>query len=444
MLGDWAEPGILLPDALAEGLIGLIEAGFVPAGATLPPQRALAAVLGVSRATVVAAQSVLDARGYLIAVPGSGSRVRSAARRPSGLVEGRLFSFTNAHGGVLDLSTGALPASSVVSDSLDVSLADEVAPYLDTDGYFPAGLPVLRQAVAEHLTRDGIPTQPQEVLITAGAQQATFLALRSVVEAGDRVVVEDPTYRGALEALKMLGARIEGVRHAGDGVDVELVDRALSRSPGVLYCQTSIHNPTGQSMSPTARAALAASIARHGTTTVEDCCSYDLTLSGTPAATLASLVDPDQLINIGTLSKLFWGGLRVGWIRASQARIRQLLELRKVEDLATSVVDQLHAVRLLRRAPEARSERRRMLTDHLAGTERSLREHVPGWSWRPIRGGSGLWVDTGTDALALAETAKRVKVKLAPGRASRPMTVTGRCCGCRCGMSPSCSIGPSA
>ena len=120
------------------------------------------------------------------------------------------------------------------------------------------------------------------------------------------------------------------------------------------------------------------------------------------------------------MSKLFWGGLRVGWVRADEARIRRLVELRKVDDLATSIVDQLYAVRLLRRAAAARRERQAMLTKHLASTERVLREMAPAWTWRRIIGGSGLWVDTGMDAVAFVEQAKRAGVKLAAGPSFSP------------------------
>lgn len=420
MLGGWADPGASLPDALAKSLIELIRAGFIPAGSALPAQRDCALVLGVSRSTVVTAYSALEARGYLVSTRGSGSRVRSGSGTASALVDGRLFSFTRTDVDVIDLSTGALPASPVVRETLAEPLDEELRPYLDTDGYFPAGLPVLRQAIAEHLSADGIPTQPQEILVTTGSQQATFLSLRSVVASGDLTLVEDPSYRGGLEVLKTLGARIEGLRTTPKGLDLELLDRATARKPTALYCQTSIHNPTGQTMPARARAELAGIIAGRGVLTVEDCCSYDLTLQGPPAGTLAGLVDPELLITVGTLSKLFWGGLRIGWVRASRGRIRQLLELRKVEDLATSVVDQLHAVRLLKRAGRARRERRQMLTTHLTSTEESVRAHFPDWTWRGIAGGSGLWVDTHQDAPALAEAAKRAGVKLAPGPAFSP------------------------
>ena len=169
-----------------------------------------------------------------------------------------------------------------------------------------------------------------------------------------------------------------------------------------------------------ARAALADVVNRRGLPVVEDCCSYDLTLSGRPASTLTGLVAPELHLSCWTMSKLFWGGLRVGWVRADEARIRRLVELRKVDDLATSIVDQLYAVRLLRRAADARRERQVMLTTHLASTERVLREMAPAWTWRRIVGGSGLWVDTGTDAVAFVEQAKRAGVKLAAGPSFSP------------------------
>jgi DNA-binding transcriptional MocR family regulator len=416
MLGDWAQPGTPLPDALASALLELIDAGFAPAGCVLPAQRDCASTLGVSRGTVAAAFADLEARGYLASTVGSGTRVRSG--RAAAATDGRLFSFSHAAPGVIDLSTGALPASQVARRAL-ASGVSEMTDYLDTDGYFPAGLPVLRQAIADRLTRDGVPARPQQILVTSGAQQATCLAMRSLVSPGDLAVVEDPTYRGGLEVLRALGARVEGVPMTGRGLDVDLLRHALARRPAVLYCQTGIHNPTGTAMPCTVRAELGACIGRAGLPVIEDCCSYDLTF-GRPAGTLAGHVPEDQLVMIGSLSKQFWGGLRVGWIHAAEGRIRKILELRKVEDLATSVMSQLLSAQLMAHVEEARRERREMLTARLRSTEDVVRGVFPGWTWRSIRGGTGLWIDTGGDVLALTETAKRVKVRLAPGPSFSP------------------------
>ncbi|AXE40085.1 PLP-dependent aminotransferase family protein [Acidipropionibacterium virtanenii] len=417
MLGDWARPGRLLPDALAAGLLELIDAGFAPAGSVLPAQRDCAKALGVSRSTVASAFAELEARGYLASTVGSGTRVRSG--RAAVATNGRLFSFTHSAPGVIDLSTGALPASEVARRELATGVSG-LDDYLETDGYFPAGLPVLRQAIADRLTRDGIPTVPQQILITSGAQQATYLAMRTLVSPGDLAIVEDPTYRGGLEALRTLGARVQGVPLRSEGIDVDLLGHALVRRPAVLYCQTGIHNPTGTTMPRGTRAEVGELVNGAGTAVIEDCCSYDLTRGPGVARTLAGHVGDDLLVMIGSLSKLFWGGLRVGWARAGASRIRQILELRKAQDLATSVMSQLLATQLLRHAVEARRERRQMLASRLGSTQEVVREIFPGWRWEPIRGGTGLWIDTGGDVLALAEPAKRAKVRLAPGPSFSP------------------------
>lgn len=416
LLGGWTTGEATLAVDLATALTDLIHAGLVPPGASLPAQRALAATLAVSRGTVTVAYDALAAGGYLTTARGSGSVVRPAHHWLHRGLSGRLFSFTHTPPDVIDLSTGALPASPVTQTVLSESFAGPLTPYLLTDGYFPAGLPALRQAVADRFCADGVPTVPEQVLITSGAQEATWLAVNAFTGPGDLVLAEEPTYRGALEVMKTSGARVEGLPMVDGGLSADHVRRAVGRNPALLYCQTAIHNPTGRTMRASVRRELADVVNRAGLPTIEDVCSADLTLAGPPVAqTLAGLVDPDLLLSIGSASKLFWGGVRVGWIRASKDRIHGLVELRKPVDLASSVLDQLVAVSLMSRTDIAREQRRAMLGAALATTEAEIAHVCPGWTWEPIAGGSGLWVDTGVDAAALAERGKRVGVRLAAG-----------------------------
>ena len=412
MLGEWSQPGEALPEALADALLDLIDAGFLPAGAVLPPQRACAATLQVSRQTVAEAFGILEAAGHIAALVGSGTRVRSGRAAVS--TDGRLFSFSEAAPGLIDLSTGALPASEVVRR---VRLEDHVDldEYFDTDGYFPAGLPILRAAIAERLTRDGVPTVPQQIVVTNGAQHASYLASQLLVSAGDTVLVEEPTYRGELAELRLMGARVKSVPLTAAGLALDLVDRGLRRAPAMFYCQTSIHNPTGLTMAPGYRKALAALLDHHGVPVVEDCCSYDLTTSGLPAPMLAGEMGDDLVLTIGTLSKLFWGGLRIGWLRASSTRIRQLIERRKAEDLASPISTQVVATNLMTHMGEARQERRALLQAGREATCEVVSDVFPAWVWTASQGGTGLWIDTHNDSSALAEAAKRVGVRLAPG-----------------------------
>ena len=410
MLGG--QPGEALPEALADALLDLIDAGFLPAGAVLPPQRACAATLQVSRQTVAEAFGILEAAGHIAALVGSGTRVRSGRAAVS--TDGRLFSFSEAAPGLIDLSTGALPASEVVRRVL---LEDHVDldEYFDTDGYFPAGLPILRAAIAERLTRDGVPTVLQQIVVTNGAQHASYLASQLLVSAGDTVLVEETTYRGELAELRLLGARVESVPLTAAGLALDLVDRGLRRAPVTLYCQTSIHNPAGLTMAPSHRKALAALLDHYGVPVVEDCCSYDLTASGLPAPMLAGEMSDDLVLTIGTLSKLFWGGLRIGWLRASSTRIRQLIERRKAEDLASPISTQVVATNLMTHVGEARQERRALLQAGREATCEVVSDVFPAWVWTASQGGTGLWIDTHNDSSALAEAAKRVGVRLAPG-----------------------------
>ena len=410
MLGG--QPGEALPEALADALLDLIDAGFLPAGAVLPPQRACAATLQVSRQTVAEAFGILEAAGHIAALVGSGTRVRSGRAAVS--TDGRLFSFSEAAPGLIDLSTGALPASEVVRRVL---LEDHVDldEYFDTDGYFPAGLPILRAAIAERLTRDGVPTVLQQIVVTNGAQHASYLASQLLVSAGDTVLVEETTYRGELAELRLLGARVESVPLTAAGLALDLVDRGLRRAPVTLYCQTSIHNPAGLTMAPSHRKALAALLDHYGVPVVEDCCSYDLTASGLPALMLAGEMSDDLVLTIGTLSKLFWGGLRIGWLRASSTRIRQLIERRKAEDLASPISTQVVATNLMTHVGEARQERRALLQAGREATCEVVSDVFPAWVWTASQSGTGLWADTHNDSSALAEPAKRVGVRLAPG-----------------------------
>lgn len=417
MLGRWTTGTARLGDDLLAGLVDLIEAGLVPGGATLPPQRSLASALNVSRGTVTGVYTDLEARGYVVTRQGSGTRIRS---RPGigRSHSGRLFSFTAAPIELVDLSTGALPASRVARETLRSGAGGDIEPYLATDGYFPAGLPVLRRAISDRLTRDGTPTAPQEILVTAGAQQATWLVMNGLLASGDRALVEEPSYRGALEAIRATGAHSQGIPLVDGGIDPDHVAVHLRHRAALLYCQPGIHNPTGGSMAATALRALAGTIDRHGVVTVEDRCSADLTFDGPAVAPgLAGLIDPDLHITIGTTSKLLWGGLRVGWVRASERRIRQLSSVRASLDLAGSVLDQLTALRMMGRVEEARAERRALLAPATLATESQIHDVFPDWTWDRPRGGSCMWIETGVDAASLVEVGARVGVRLAAGPA---------------------------
>ncbi|MFG3259731.1 PLP-dependent aminotransferase family protein [Streptomyces sp. NPDC048172] len=429
-----------LPARLAGALRELAERGDVPAGTVLPSQRALAAVLGVSRSTVTAAYGELEAQGWLESRQGSGSRLRGTPLTREHGAEGRLASFDERHGDpgadAVDLSSGALPGIAAVDTAIDELSAEELGPLLRADGYLPYGLPALREALADAYAQAGTPTRPDQILVTAGSQQAVWLLAQALVDPGDTVITENPTYRGALEALRSRGARLVPLPDDGTGTRKGPgpetrggPEAGLLRSvrPRLVYLQPTAHNPTGRSLTPAGRRAWAALLTRlageQGLFTVEDTACAELTLDGDAAPVpLASLLPSASTATVGTLSKLFWGGLRVGWIRAAPPLVRRLAGIKKSVDLSGPVLDQVLAVRLLARMPAARAQRRGALRERLADAEELLRKHAPDWEWERPSGGPALWVRVpGADAEATVHLARRRGVLAVPGPAFSPV-----------------------
>ncbi|MFI7067621.1 PLP-dependent aminotransferase family protein [Kribbella sp. NPDC050124] len=419
LLGSWTETGTNLCDRLAEALVELITSGALRDGAVLPSQRELATALGVARGTVAAAYEILESREHLRSYPGSGSRVRRHGIDPTASLDGRLASFTRNFTPVLDFSSGALPALPMVSEAIARLDQDEIAKDLVTDGYHPSGLPRLRAAIAARYAADGLPTDEQQILVTSGSQQAVWLVSQVFLGHGDDVIVEDPTYRGALEAFSAVGARMTTIPMTADGLDVAHLARTLkTRRPRLLYCQPTGHNPTGVSMPATARRELAALADRQGLLTVEDGSNADLMLADRRTGPFLAGIGPSgRVLSIGTTSKLFWGGLRIGWIRGDAPIIARLTEAKKAVDLASAVLEQLIAADLITRAAEARGQRASSLREHLATAEQVVGRLRPAWKWTSPAGGTGLWIDTGEDAVAFVERARRRGVRIVPGPA---------------------------
>ncbi|QES39753.1 hypothetical protein DEJ49_01105 [Streptomyces venezuelae] len=431
LLTGWSSEGAApLPRRLADALRELAERADVAPGSTLPSQRELAGVLGVSRSTVTAAYSLLEAEGWLESRRGSGSRLRGSGAleqpadedRQGG--EGRLASFDARTSGA-DLSSGALDGLGAVADTVGALTGAELAPLLRADGYLTHGLPELREGIAAYYRGAGLPTEPEQILVTAGSQQAVWLVAQALVDPGDTVVVENPTYRGALEALRSRGARLvpvggDGPGGGGAGSDAAALRRLGAKvRPRLVYLQPSVHNPTGRSLDGAALREWASALGERELFTVEDtaCAELGLADDGAPVP-LSGRLPATSTITVGTLSKLFWGGLRVGWVRSSPHIVARLAKIKTSVDLSCSVVDQLVASRLLAGLPQARTARRAVLRGQLKGAEKLLRSRAPHWEWDRPAGGPALWVRVpGTDTEALAQLARRRGVAVVPGSA---------------------------
>ncbi|GAA2651674.1 MocR-like transcription factor YczR [Paractinoplanes durhamensis] len=419
LLGQWHSlPGRhRSPDyaALAGAVRGLLSDGRLPLGVRLPAERELAESLAVSRTTVSAAYRTLRESGHLTSRRGAGSWTTL----PSGhrVATSGLWAAGDDRD-ILDLGVAAHQAPEELIGAARAAV-DDLPRYLGSAGYLPSGLVELRDAVAAGYTARGVTTSAEQILITAGTQQALDLVLRLSVPVGSPVLVETPTYPNALAALAARRARIS--THGLDsatGWDSEMLLEALRQGrPRCAYLIPEFHNPTGHLMDAGLRERLVATAHAAGTELIVDESFVDLPLDGDGMPPPVAVFDRhSRVVSIGGMSKAYWGGLRIGWVRASAPLVQRLAAIRVGVDMASPVLEQLVAVRLLAQAGRIVAARRAELRARRDTLVTALREQLPEWTFTVPRGGVMLWAELdGPISSALARAAEDVDVRLAPG-----------------------------
>ena len=396
-------PGAAAYLRLAGALRGLMLDGRLVVGETLPAERTLARELGVSRTTVTSALTLLRSEGSLESRQGSGTvvaRAPDAVDRPdeTGSEPGR-------HPVHVDLTIAAPTAPPGLGPLAEQAVAGLPA-LLGGHGLHPIGLRALRQAIARRLTARGLETGPDQVLVTQGALHAWDLVLRAFVRPGDPVAVEQPSYPGAIDAARAHTATLVPI-----GVDAVDGWAGPPRSTVLALVTPDHHNPTGAYADDDARADLLRAL-RPARVVVDETC-VELGLDGRiPAAPLGAR-HPDVII-VGSLSKLAWPGIRVGWVRAGSDVVARLASSRAGQDLAAPVLDQLLALAVLDELDAIRAHRVAELAhrrDHLLAALTAA-----GWNAHRPAGGLVAWVDLGgVSSTALAVRARAEGVRVAPG-----------------------------
>jgi DNA-binding transcriptional MocR family regulator len=395
LLSDWRAVGSAATPtsayaALADRIRLLVLDGRIPLDTRLPAERELAATLELSRTTVTAAYSLLRNAGFLASVRGSGSVARLPHSTPRAPEEER--------SGVLDFTKATLPAHSSLAAAA-LRAAELLPAYLGHNGFDTIGLPALRHAIADRYRARGLPTEPDEILVTIGAQHAIALISRVLLRRGDNVLVESPSYPHAIEALRESGGRLRPVSvSVEDGWDAAGLDQVLRRSsPTLGYLMPDFHNPTGQTMPDELREKVVALASSVGTILVADETVSELAIDG-PVHSLpfAAHGSPGaRPIVIGSVGKSLWGGLRIGWIRAERPIVQRLARARMTGDLGTPLLEQLIVADLLRDYDdilETRREQLRVGRDYLVG---ALAARLPEWSTPSPDGGLTLWANLG-------------------------------------------------
>jgi DNA-binding transcriptional MocR family regulator len=421
---------------LADALKRAIDRGEIPLGTVLPPERALARSLAVSRATVVSAYDRLKGERWLDSRQGSGTWVRTPDATESrvnvdALSTARLFLSDSGEeqksgpgesragdADVLDLSVAAVTATPTVNRILSSLTPQEIQPLTEHHGYLPQGLRALRQQIADRFTSTGLPTGHDHVVITTGAHQAISLISRQSLQPGDAVLVESPTFPGALDVFRRFGARMVPWPVDDHGVRTDVLEDLLVRTqPKLMYVSPHFHNPTGVVLPLERRREIARLAAEHGTVVLEDLAMGDVAIDDVELPPSIASLDPDATVHtIGSTAKLFWAGLRVGWVRSPDDWAVRMLATKTVADLGTPLVSQLLALKLLRARHEVFVERRAQLEGRRNLLCSLLAEHLPDWEWTRPPGGLSVWVRLPRgNADELAEVALRHGVAVVPG-----------------------------
>jgi len=398
--------------ALADRIRLLILDGRISLGTRLAAERELADALAVSRTTVTSAYGELRQAGYLVSLRGSGSVARLPGRAP--------VSFESRDSGYLDLSKATMPAIPAIADAA-ARAAAELPEYLGTSGFDPVGISSLRQAIADRYEKRGLPTDPEQIMVTVGAQHAIALLSRTLLARGDRALVESPSYPHAFEALRLAGARLVPVSVTSeDGWDELSLEQAIQRtSPSLGYLMPDFHNPTGRTMSADLRERTLALADRHGTTLIADETMAELNIDrvGVPLPFAAYDSGSKRAILIGSVGKTLWGGLRIGWIRADRQVIQRLVRARSAGDLGTPALEQLVVKNLLAEYDEILEVRRMQLLAGRNHLETELRAAFPGWTIPRVDGGLTAWINLGapvSSQLTLAARAEGLLLAAGP------------------------------
>jgi DNA-binding transcriptional MocR family regulator len=424
LLGSWQERRHSRHRALATAIDDLAAQGVLPAGGRLPAERTLAAGLGVSRGTVVAAYDALVSREIVVRRHGSGTYLRN---RPSGSgppsteisATSLLERWLMHPDGVIDLTMTVVPTPDDLPP-YDLSAA-QLLDVVPSHGYAFDGLPSMRRAAAAHLARQGASAEAHEIVITNGAQQAIALAASCLLRPGDLVVVEAPTYPGAIALFTRAGARIVTVATDEAGVRPDALDAVLRQEqPSLVYLMPTAHNPLGTVLPAGRREEVLRLTA--GVPVLEDLTQADIWYGERPPPPPLGAGNDAHVVVIGSASKVLWGGLRIGWLRARGQLFTRLSAAKAAHDFATSVPSQVLAAELLHGVDDPWLARRRAHFDgQRVAFGSMLRRAVPAWRWREPDGGLGLWVDLGSvDAERYVAVAARHGVAVVPSTIAGP------------------------
>ena len=429
---------------IVEQVKAYLAEGSLHIGDQLPPGRELAATLGVHRTTVINAYAELQSEGIIDSHVGRGTFVAAVPETPvsrtprpsfTPMVWDSMFvtdpSQDRLHK-LIDLQSRkdvisfacALPSPELfpledIRTCVNRVLRKEGQALLqigDSFGYDP-----LREHLIGGLSHHGIQASMDEVLITNGCQQSLDLIRKILVQPGDTVLIENPTYPGALNVFSTRDVRCIGIPVGAEGIDLAALEHVLVHNqPKLLYTIPTFHNPTGSTLDLAGRRRLLQLASLYRVPVVEDDIYGELRYEGSPLPSLKALDDRGIVIYLNSVSKIGFPGMRVGWVVAHRAVIDRLRIARQSQDFHTNLISQAALCELsssglltrhLKRVRKVYAERRNRL---LSALERYFPE---GTRWSRPAGGMNVWITLprSIHASSILSEAAQLGVLFTPG-----------------------------
>lgn len=385
----------------------------LPPHSKLPAVRTLATAYKVSPSTVVSALKMLEAEASIYSRVGSGTyRAPHFFDRPE-LPPRPDFG--------IDFTSGTPSPEYFPVDDFKIAFQT----VLERDGGYAfaypeaQGYPKLRHSIADYLVSQGMDVDPDQIHITSGAQQGIFLLGQVLLSAGDTVLMESPSYGGALQVFAACHARVVGVPLGYQGLRTKELAQAQKLGPKVIYTIPNFHNPTGISYNNESRQALIAFARQHDYYIIED--DHIAELYYTPTRPRSLWQDaPDRVLYVKSFSKLFMPGLRLGFLVVPKALNTALNKARQAVDLGSSGITQRALQFYLESGKWLQHQEflRRIYGERASFLHATLKKHLQGEAhFSPLKGGMNCWVglSPATHATRLLESTSSHGVSFTPG-----------------------------
>ncbi|MGF6531357.1 DNA-binding transcriptional MocR family regulator [Paraburkholderia sp. GAS206C] len=429
------ENGVPLTDQIVTGVTTWIRSRSAHPGAKLPSIRQFSTDHEVSRFPVIEAYDRLVSLGYLDSRPGSGFYVAERQRNASGAQGSsdprraedeavHILQQFNHPGESLKLGSGFIPEAWRDMDGLGqairhVSRAD---PTSLVDYATQLGNATLREHLQSRLGQLGIEADASQILITNGASQALDLLMRYMLKAGDMMFVEDPGYYNLYGLLKLHGVKLVGIPRTRSGPDLDVLQAQLRiHRPKLFFVNSLFHNPTGTTIAPPVAFRLLQLAREHDFRIIEDDIYADFQTDVTDR--LATLDQLEHVIYVGGLSKTLSSSLRIGYVVADNATIKDLADIKMLTSIGGSRFAEAVAVAMLERGAYRKylDRLRRRMRDALGAAVQAL--EASGWEvFETPLGGKFVWarVPHIVDSMRLVECGAPLGVTVAPGSYFRP------------------------